>query len=52
VSSSIKGHPLLEIWLERLTEAGIRRFDKHTLLAEQVEAYIKSTPIKAGGLGS
>lgn len=41
----IKGHPLLEIWLERLTEAGITSFLINThYLAEQVEAYIKSSP--------
>jgi mannose-1-phosphate guanylyltransferase len=41
----IKDKPLLEIWLERLTEAGMGPFLINThYLAEQVEAYIKSSP--------
>lgn len=41
----IKGHPLLEIWLERLTQAGIGPFLINThYLAEQVEAFIESSP--------
>ena len=41
----IKGKPLLEIWLERLTQAGIGPFLINThYLAEQVEAFVKTTP--------
>ena len=41
----IKGQPLLEIWLERLTQAGIGPFMINThYLAEQVEAFIKTSP--------
>ncbi|MEI8102189.1 MAG: nucleotidyltransferase family protein [Chlorobium sp.] len=41
---SIKGKPLLEIWLDRLTSAGIGPFLVNThYLAEQVECYIRSS---------
>jgi mannose-1-phosphate guanylyltransferase len=41
----IKGQPLLEIWLERLTKAGIGPFLVNThYLAEQVESFIKASP--------
>ena len=41
----IKGRALLEIWLERLTLAGMGPFLINThYLAEQVEAYIESSP--------
>ena len=41
----IKGKPLLEIWLERLTQAGIGPFLVNTnYLAEQVEAFIEASP--------
>ena len=41
----IKGRPLLEIWLERLTEAGMGPFLVNThYLAEQVKAFIESSP--------
>ena len=41
----IKGQPLLDIWLERLTEAGIGAFLINThYLSEQVNDYIKSSP--------
>jgi mannose-1-phosphate guanylyltransferase len=41
----IKGRPLLEIWLKRLTEAGIGPFliNMH-YLAEQVQVFIESSP--------
>ena len=43
----IKGRPLLEIWLERLTEAGMGPFLVNThYLAEQVKAYIESSPYR------
>ena len=42
---SIKGKPLLEIWLERLSEAGIGPFLINThYLAEQVEALVAASP--------
>ena len=42
---SIKGQPLLGIWLERLTQAGIGPFLINThYLADQVEAYIEASP--------
>jgi mannose-1-phosphate guanylyltransferase len=41
----VKGQPLLDIWLERLTKAGIGPFLINTHhLAEQVEAFIKASP--------
>ena len=41
----IKGQPLLDIWLGNLTKAGIGPFLVNThYLAEQVEAYIRSSP--------
>ena len=43
----IRGKPLLEIWLEQLTDAGIGPFLINThFLAEQVEAYIGSSPYR------
>lgn len=40
----IKGKPLLEIWLERLTQAGMGPFLVNThYLAEQVEAFIEKS---------
>lgn len=43
----IKGKPLLEIWLDRLTEAGIGPFLVNThYLAEQVESFIAESPFK------
>jgi len=40
----INGRPLLDIWLERLTEAGIGPFLVNThYLAEQVEAFVASS---------
>ena len=40
----VKGKPLLEIWLERLTQAGIGPFLVNThYLASRVEAFIKSS---------
>lgn len=43
----IKGQPLLEIWLERLTEAGIGPFLVNThYLAEQVDAFIETSPYR------
>ncbi len=43
----IKGKPLLEIWLERLTNAGIGPFLINThYLAEQVEDFIDETPYR------
>ena len=44
----IKGRPLLEIWLKRLTEAAIGPFCINThYLAEQVEAFVKSSPYRS-----
>jgi len=44
---SIKGQPLLEIWLEHLTQAGIGPFLINTHhLAEQVEAFIEASPYR------
>ena len=41
----INGKPLLQFWLERLTEAGIGPFLVNThYLAEQVDAYVLSSP--------
>jgi mannose-1-phosphate guanylyltransferase len=41
----IKGKPLLEIWLERLTQAGIGPFLVNTnYLAEEVEVFIETSP--------
>lgn len=43
----IKGKPLLAIWLERLTEAGIGPFLVNThYLAEQVEVFIEASPCR------
>jgi len=43
----IKGKPLLEIWLDRLTQAGIGPFLVNThYKAEQVEAFIKGGPYR------
>ena len=43
----IKGRPLLEIWLERLAEAGIGPFLINThYLAEQGEAFIEASPYR------
>ena len=43
----IKGRPLLEIWLERLTEAGVNTFIINThYLASTVEAFIKKSPYR------
>ena len=43
----IKGRPLLEIWLERLTQAGIGPFLVNTHhLAAQLEAFIESSPYR------
>ena len=43
----IKGVPLLGIWLERLTRAGMGPFLVNThYLAEQVEAYIETSPYR------
>jgi len=43
----IKGRPLLEIWLKRLTEAGMGPFLINThYLAEQVEAFVESSPYR------
>ena len=43
----IKDRPLLEIWLERLTRAGIGPFLVNThYRAEQVEAFIESSPYR------
>lgn len=43
----IKGKPLLEIWLERLTQAGMGPFLVNThYLAEQVEAFIEACPYR------
>ena len=44
---SIKGQPLLDIWLGRLTQAGIGPFLINThYLAEQVEAFIGANPYR------
>jgi len=41
----IKGKPLLEIWLERLTQAGAGPFFINThYLAEQVESFVTASP--------
>lgn len=43
----IKGIPLLEIWLERLTQAGVGPFLVNThYLAEQVAAFIEASPYR------
>ncbi len=43
----IKGKPLLEIWLERLAQAGVGPFLVNThYLAEQVDAFIASSPYR------
>ena len=43
----IKGQPLLGIWLERLTQAGISPFMINThYLASQVEAFIEESPYR------
>lgn len=43
----IKGKPLLEIWLERLTQAGMGPFLVNThYLAKQVEAFIEVSPYR------
>jgi mannose-1-phosphate guanylyltransferase len=43
----IKGQPLLGIWLDRLTKAGIGPFLINThFLADQVEAFIKAGPYR------
>ncbi len=43
----IKGKPLLEIWLERLTQAGMGPFLVNThYLAEQVDAFIETCPYR------
>ena len=43
----IKGKPLLQIWLERLTQVGIGPFLINThYLAEQVEAFIEASPFR------
>lgn len=43
----IKGQPLLGIWLERLSQAGIGPFLINThYLAEQVEAFIEASPYR------
>lgn len=43
----IKGQPLLEIWLQNLTKAGIGPFLINThYLAEKVRTYIQSSPYK------
>lgn len=43
----IKGQPLLDIWLERLTKGGIGLFLINTHhLAEQVEAFIEASPYR------
>ncbi len=44
---TIKGKPLLEIWLERLTKAGIGPFLINThYLAEQVDVFVKDSPYR------
>lgn len=43
----IKGVPLLEIWLEQLTLAGVESFLINThYLSEQVDEYIRSSPFR------
>jgi mannose-1-phosphate guanylyltransferase len=43
----IKGEPLLGIWLERLSEAGMGPFLVNThYLADQVESFVKTSPFK------
>ena len=43
----INGRPLLEIWLERLTHAGIGPFLVNTHhLAEQVDTFVKASPYR------
>jgi mannose-1-phosphate guanylyltransferase len=43
----IKGKPLLEIWLDRLSKAGIGPFLINThYLAEQVEAFVEESPYR------
>jgi mannose-1-phosphate guanylyltransferase len=43
----IKGKPLLEIWLERLTQAGIGPFLVNThYLGNQVESFIQNSPYR------
>jgi mannose-1-phosphate guanylyltransferase len=43
----IKGQPLLDVWLERLTNAGIGPFLINThYLAEQVETFVESSPYR------
>ena len=43
----IKGKPLLEIWLERLTQTGICQFLINThYLSEQVQAFIEGSPYR------
>lgn len=43
----IKGKPLLEIWLERLTQAGMGPFLVNThYLAEQVDAFVEASPYR------
>ncbi len=43
----IKGQPLLDVWLERLTKAGIGPFLINThYLAEQVETFVESSPYR------
>jgi len=43
----IKGKPLLQIWLERLTDAGLNDFIINThYLAEHVEFFINNSPFK------
>ncbi|MCQ8127909.1 nucleotidyltransferase family protein [Methylomonas rivi] len=43
----VKGQPLLGIWLERLTQAGIGPFMINThYLAEQVDSFIESSPYR------
>ena len=44
----IKGKPLLQIWLERLSDAGIGPFLINThYLSDRVEAFVNSSPFKA-----
>lgn len=44
----IKGRPLLEVWLERLTDSGIGPFLINThYLSEKVEAFVKETTYSA-----
>lgn len=43
----IKGKPLMEIWLERLTQAGMGSFLVNThYLAKQVETFIEASPYR------